>query len=77
MTVDSGVFVLLTVAKLQSNSCAHMVHIPEPGSCVSGGTLVRNYGTINMAPTQKINSSSRRSADPTSKHVNSLGTNKN
>jgi hypothetical protein len=39
------------------------VQMPLPGSCVSAGAVVRNYGATNVASTQK--------------HVNGLGININ
>jgi hypothetical protein len=44
---------LFIVVKWQSVYGAHKVQMPLPGRWVSAGTLVRNYGATNLAPTQK------------------------
>jgi hypothetical protein len=46
-----------------------------PGRCMSVGMLVRHCDGTNVEPNEKPNPSSRR-RDPTSKHINSLGTQK-
>jgi hypothetical protein len=63
---------LSIVVKWQSMYGFHKVPVPLPGRCVSAGTLVRNYGAENMAPSQE-NLSSRRREYPISEHTNGLG----
>jgi hypothetical protein len=44
---------LFIVEKWQSMYVIRKVESPLSGRCVSAGTLMRNYGATNMAPTQK------------------------
>jgi hypothetical protein len=55
----------------------HNAQMSLPRRCVSAGALVRNYGAQLWRPLRETNPYLRRRADPISKHINSLGTNKN
>jgi hypothetical protein len=45
--------VLFIVVKRQSVYCVNKFEMPLLGLCVSAGTLMRNYGATNVAPTQE------------------------